>query len=60
MCAKSGTQILFDLRLNTESETHTIRVGGADVAGVAAAEHTPEVVSVSRIRRTQPPDSGTG
>ena len=60
MCAKSGTQILFDLRLNTESETHTIRGAGVVGAGVAVVVHTPEVVSVSRIRRTQPPASGTG
>ena len=60
MCAKSGTQILFDLRLNTESETHTIRDVGAVGVGVAAVVHIPEEVSVSRKRRTQPPVSGTG
>ena len=59
MCAKSGTQILFDLRLNTESETHTTRVGGVVVVGAAAAVHTPEGASVGRTRRTQPPESGT-
>ena len=55
MCAKSGTQILFDLRLNTESETHTIRGVGVVGAGVAVGGHIPEADSASRIRRTQPP-----
>ena len=42
-----------------EIEAHTIRVVRIVVVGVAVVVHIPEVVSVSRIRRTQPPVSGT-
>ena len=59
MCAKSGTQILFDLRLNTESETHSIRVVRVAAGDTAVGKHIQEGASVSRIRRTQPPVSRT-
>ena len=50
--------IIFDLRLNTESETHATRVAGATGVDVAVVDHIPEVSAVAGIRRTKPPGSG--
>ena len=50
--------IIFDLRLNTESETHAIRVVRVVVVGVAVVVHIIEVSAVASIRRTKPPGRG--